>query len=62
MSEYLHFRNFPCTSREEEAKLAEQLESVITNDLKGNVFRMLGNFQRILSDNRQRDQWDGNLR
>ena len=59
MSEYLHCRNFPTPSREEEAKLAEQLESVITNDLKGDVFGMLGNFQRILSDNRQRERWDG---
>jgi hypothetical protein len=59
MSEYLDFRNFPCASRAEEVMLAERLESVIANDLKGNVFGMLGNFQRILSDNRQRDQWDG---
>ena len=59
MSEYLDYRNFPCASGDEEAKLARQLESVIGNDLKGNVFSMLGNFQRILSDNRQRDQWDG---
>jgi hypothetical protein len=58
MSEYLHFRNFPSPSREEEAKLAEQLEAVITTDLKGDVFRMLGNFQRILADNRQRGRWE----
>ncbi|NVN90182.1 MAG: hypothetical protein HXX11_06220 [Desulfuromonadales bacterium] len=59
MSKYLDYRNFPCASREEELKLAEQLESIITNDLRGNAFSMLGNFQRILSDNRQREQWDG---
>jgi len=59
MSEYLDFRNFPCASRAEEVMLAERLESVIANDLKGNVFSMLGNFQRILSDNRQRERWDG---
>jgi len=59
MSEYLDRRNFLCASLDEEVKLAEQLESVIANDLKGNVFSMLGNFQRILSDNRQRDKWDG---
>ena len=57
MSEYLDHRNFPCASGEEEAKLAAQLASVIGNDLKGNVLSMLGRFQRILSDNRQRDQW-----
>ena len=59
MSDYLDYRNFPCASKDEEAKLASQLETVINNDLKGNAFRMLGNFQRILSDNRRRDQWDG---
>jgi len=58
MSEYLHYRNFPCASKAEEARLADQLESVITTDLRGNVFGMLGNFQRILADNRRRDEWD----
>jgi len=58
MNEYLDRRNFPCASRDEEERLAEQLENVIANDLKGNVFRMLGGFQRILADNRQRNQWD----
>lgn len=58
MGEYLDYRNFPGSSRDEEQKLAEQLRSVIANDLKGNIFAMLGNFLRILSDNRQRDQWD----
>jgi hypothetical protein len=59
MGEYLDWRNFPCSSREEEAKLAEQLESVISKDLKGNVFGMLGGFQRILADNRQGERWEG---
>ena len=59
MSDYLDHRNFPCTSKDEEVKLASRLEAIISNDLKGNAFRMLGNFQRILSDNGQRDQWDG---
>ncbi len=59
MGEYLDCRNFPCSSAEEEAQLAERLESVIANDLKGNVLAMLGSFQRVLSDNRQRDLWDG---
>ena len=59
MNEYLDCRNFPCTSGEEEVKLARQLEAVIAHDLKGDVFSMLGKFQRILSDNRRRDQWEG---
>lgn len=59
MSEYLDPCNFPSASKDEEARLAEQLESVIADDLKGDVFSMLGSFQRILSNNCQRDQWDG---
>lgn len=59
MSDFLDYRNFPCASREEELALAGQLESVIANDLRGNIFGMLGNFQRILSDNRRREEWDG---
>ncbi len=59
MNDYLDHRNFPCSSTEEEAQLVGKLESIIASDLKGNVFSMLGNFQRILSDNRERDQWDG---
>jgi len=58
MSQYLDPRNFPCASKDEEVKLAQQLEAVIANDLQGNALRMLGKFQRILADNRQRDQWD----
>ncbi len=58
MSEYLHFRNFPAATGEEEAKLAEQLEAVITADLRGDALRMLGNYQRILADNRQRRRWE----
>jgi hypothetical protein len=58
MSEYLDHRNFPSASGKEEALLAEKLEAVLTHDLKGNIFTMLGDFQRILSDNRQRDQWN----
>lgn len=58
MSDYLDPRNSPCSSRDEEAGLAADLESVIAEDLKGDVIGMLGRFQRILSDNGQRDRWD----
>ena len=59
MSEYLTPRNCPCASKEEEARLSDRLESIIAYDLQGNVLGMLGNFQRILADNRRRQQWDG---
>lgn len=58
MNEYLNCLNFPCTSVEEKAKLAEKLQSLIINDLEGDAFRMLGKFQRILSDNHRRDRWE----
>lgn len=58
MNGHLSPLNFPSASPADESRLTEELESVIANDLKGNVFSMLGEFQRILSDNRRRDQWD----
>ncbi|SEM59669.1 hypothetical protein SAMN04489760_12521 [Syntrophus gentianae] len=59
MNEYLNSLNFPCPSGEEEKRLAEQLESVLAEDYQGNMFRMLGKYQRILSDNRQLNLWEG---
>lgn len=58
MSHYLDQRNFPCASSDEEATLARQLESLIASDVQDDIFRILGAYQRILSDNRQRKQWD----
>ncbi|MEN6376078.1 MAG: hypothetical protein ABFD75_15035 [Smithella sp.] len=59
MNKYLDKDNFPSSSDEEQKELSEKLESIIANDLKDNVFSMLGRFQRILSDNRRKDEWDG---
>jgi len=58
MGHYLDHRNFPCASSDEEATLARQLESLIASDVQDDIFRMLGAYQRILSNNRQRNQWD----
>ncbi|OPY90498.1 MAG: hypothetical protein A4E72_00611 [Syntrophus sp. PtaU1.Bin208] len=59
MNEYLNSRNFPCASEKEEKRLAEELESVLVEDCQGNLFHRLGKYQRILSDNRQRNLWEG---
>ena len=48
MSEYLTPRNCPCASKEEEARLAGRLESIIAHDLHGNVLGLLGRFESIL--------------
>ncbi len=58
MNTYLDHQNFPCDSGEEKKKLAGALQSIITNELKEDVFGMLGRFQRILADNRRRGQWE----
>ncbi len=59
MNKYLDKENFPCSSVEENKELSEKLESIIADDLKDDVFGMLGRFQRILSDNRRKDEWEG---
>jgi hypothetical protein len=59
MSEYLAAENFASASRNEEQQLARDLETIKTNDLKNDVFAMLGDFGRILADNSKKDQWDG---
>lgn len=59
MNAYLDCRNYPADSPEEQARLAQHLDAVISRDMEGDIFGMLGRFQRILSDNHQRHQWDG---
>jgi len=51
-------KNFPCPTAQEEQALAQALDKLLSEDTKGDVFRMLGDFQRILRDNRRQDQWD----
>lgn len=59
MNKYLDKENFPCSSDAEKKELSEKLEAIIADDLDDGVFRMLGRFQRILSDNRRKDDWEG---
>lgn len=57
MNAYLDSGNFPCASTLEAQNLAKSLEHILAEDMKGDPFRMVGDFQRILSDNGQRSRW-----
>lgn len=59
MSTYLDVKNFPSATADESEALARALDSILTEDLKDDVFAMLGGYRRILGDNRRREEWDG---
>jgi len=58
MTTYLSTDHFPSTSNSERGKLAKTLEDILTNDLKSDMFALLGGYQQILADNCKRQQWD----
>ncbi len=58
MNTCLNARNFPCVSSGEEQTLAAALDRILSEDMKDDIFGMLGGFQRILGDNRRRGEWD----
>jgi hypothetical protein len=58
MSVYLSSKNYPCDSGVEDRSLFQALDSILASDYKGSLFSMLGGYQRILADNRMREQWD----
>lgn len=58
MSVYLSSKNYPCDSGAEDRSLFQALDSILASDYKGSLFSMLGGYQRILADNRMREQWD----
>ncbi len=58
MNDYLDPKNFPCTTLQEEQTLSRAVEKVLAEDMMHDVFQMLGDFHRILADNRRRDSWD----
>ncbi|MCD4742208.1 MAG: hypothetical protein K8R67_07000, partial [Desulfobacteraceae bacterium] len=53
MNTYLSSEHFPNASDH----LSAELATILQNDLTGSFYGMLGNYQRILADNRQRKQW-----
>ncbi|HEX9022765.1 MAG TPA: hypothetical protein VF799_02895, partial [Geobacteraceae bacterium] len=59
MSKYLSASNCSPASRDEERRLAQELEAIEANDLNDGVLAMLGGFRRILADNGRRELWNG---
>lgn len=59
MNTCVNSKNFPCATSLEEQVLARALDKILSEDMKDDVFGMLGGFQRILRDNRRREEWDG---
>ncbi len=58
MTEYLSTNHFPSASDNDRSKLAKTLEEILTQDLKSDMFALLGGYQQILADNSKRQQWD----
>ena len=58
MNAFLNSKNFPSASDAEDKALASSLDSILQNDYRGSFFTLLAGYQKILSDNRQKDQWD----
>ena len=58
MSEYLSADNFVSASVEEKRGVVRELEEIKANDLKDDVFAMLGRFRLILADNCRRGEWE----
>ncbi len=59
MSDYLDAENFSSSSPEQGESLARALDSILREDFPGDMYALLAGYQRILADNRQRDQWPG---
>ncbi len=58
MTAYLDALNFPCSSPDEERRLARGLASILADDWRGSALQMLGRWQRVLADTRQRHAWE----
>ncbi len=54
---FLNSNNFPSTTKEDEQKLSSSLGDILAKDYNGNFFATLGQYQRILADNNQRERW-----
>ncbi len=53
----LNSENFPSATNDEGAALESKLKAILQEDFHGNLYAMLANYQRILADNHQREQW-----
>lgn len=57
MTKYLSLDNSPNIPADKANALQSGLERILETDLKGNMFSMLAGYQRILADNKKRNQW-----
>jgi len=56
-TQYLSSNNFPAVSFAVTETLAAELKTLLRSDFSGNMFSLLAGYQRILADNRKREQW-----
>lgn len=59
MSNYLSAANFPNKTTAETQALTNSLKTILAEDFKGEMLSMLANYQRILADQRRRNEWHG---
>ncbi|HEC16782.1 MAG TPA: hypothetical protein ENI99_09475 [Sedimenticola sp.] len=57
MTEYLSAANFPAASEAAADRLGSDLEHILATDYQGDMFALIGSYQRILADNSKREQW-----
>ncbi|MCF6282083.1 MAG: hypothetical protein L3J28_07710 [Candidatus Polarisedimenticolaceae bacterium] len=50
-------KNFPSVSVSDAVALESSLQAILQSDYKGNLHVMLADYQRVLADNHQREQW-----
>jgi len=59
MNTYLDVNHFPGADAEEKQALARSLDALLAADYHGDIFALLGGYQRILGDNQRREEWEG---
>lgn len=55
--EFLDSRNFPSVDQQQADQLAASLKSLLAHDFSGDFYRMLADYQRLLSDNLKKADW-----
>ncbi|SPD71826.1 conserved hypothetical protein [uncultured Desulfobacterium sp.] len=57
MSDFLDSRHFPSASAPEDSKLAESLERILNEELKGSFLNLFSGYKNILGDNSRKKEW-----
>jgi len=58
MSDYLNTENFPVASPDQRKTLQRDLEAIVSEQGTEGMLALMGKFQRILSDNDRRNEWE----